>query len=68
MNNKLYNALQNLKRQRQNKIFAIIKEYERYGGKAQNCPIDMWGKNPNYPELYSLECQIDRYKHHLERS
>ena len=54
--------LKTLIMQRQNKIFAIVKEFEKYGGKAENCPVNWWGKNPNYPELYRLECQIDRYE------
>ena len=54
--------LKELKRQRQDKIFAIIKDFREHGGTAGNCPIDWWGKNPNYPELYRLECQIDRYE------
>lgn len=60
--------LEALRIQRQNKIFSIIKKFENYGGKVENCPINWWGKNPNYPELYRLECQIDRYEARISRA
>jgi hypothetical protein len=59
---RLAEILDDLERQRQNKIFAIIKDFREHGGTVGNCPINWWGKNPEYPELYRLECQIDRYK------
>lgn len=60
--------LKELKRQRTNKIFAIIKDFTEHGGKAEDCPIDWWGKNPEHPELYRLELQIDRYETIISRA
>lgn len=63
---KIKEILKNLENQRQRKIFAIIRNFEKYGGKAENCTINFWSKNPNYPEIYKLELQIDRYKNLLK--
>lgn len=62
---KIKEILKNLENQRQQKIFAIIKQFEKYGGRAQNCPINFWDKNPQYSDIYRIELQIDRYKNLL---
>lgn len=66
---KLLEILKELEKQRKNKISAIIRDF-REAGCTGAAPVNEWGKNPEYPEIYRLECQIDRYKAriiHLKR-